>query len=82
MIKLFDEFINEAVKYNVNDLAEADEDYMGGAYYHYISGKKCTIDDWIEAGKSWAEDALNNEEIDDDKYEDAIDHYNNFEYDD
>lgn len=82
MIKLFDEFINEATKYNVHDLEEEDEDYMGSFARYYISKSKCTLEEYIEAGKLWAEDAHDNGEIDDDKYEDAIDHYNNFEYDD
>lgn len=81
MIKQFDEFINEAAKFDVRKLAEFDEDFMGDAYRYYISKKTCTIDDWIEAGLQWAQDELDNENLSDDEYEDAVSHYKYFEYD-
>ncbi|WP_296865300.1 hypothetical protein [uncultured Methanobrevibacter sp.] len=80
MIKYFDEYLNESRKYDVDDLASEDCDYMGDSYRYYINKSRCTIEEWIEAGKSWAEDALDNEEIDQDRYEEIIDHYDNFEY--
>lgn len=80
-MKNINDFLNEGMGYerhDVNELAEYDGEWMGSAYQYYITKKKCTLDEWVEAGLQWCEDAHDNEELDDERYEEAIDHYNTF----
>ena len=69
------ESINEA---SLQKLMDEDEDYMGGLATHYISKRSCTREEYAEAGKQWAQDELDNENMTQEEYEDAIEHYNNF----
>lgn len=80
-MKNINDFLNEGMGYerhDVNELAEYDGEWMGSAYEYYITKKKCTLDEWVEAGLQWCEDAHDNGDIDDEQYETAIDHYNMF----
>ena len=69
------EAINEA---SLKKLMDEDEDYMGGLATQYISKRTCTREEYAEAGKQWAQDELDNENMTQEEYEDAIEHYNNF----
>lgn len=72
------EAINEGRLERLDKLMDEDEDYMGGLATNYISKRSCTREEYAEAGKQWAQDELDNENITQEEYEDAIEHYNNF----
>ena len=69
------ETINEA---SLKKLMDEDSDYMGGLATNYISKRSCTREEYAEAGKQWAQDELDNENMTQEEYEDAIEHYDNF----
>ena len=69
------ETINEA---SLKKLMDEDSDYMGGLATYYIAKRSCTREEYAEAGKQWAQDELDNENMTQEEYEDAIKHYDNF----
>ena len=60
--------------------ADFDGDYMGSYYKYYDLNDPCTDKEWAEAGKQWAQDMLDNEEFDEDEFEEAMEHYEFYEF--
>lgn len=80
-MKTFSAYVVESETINEDSLRrlmDEDSDYMGGLAKYYISKSSCTRAEYAEAGKQWAQDELDNENMTQDEYEDAIDHYDNF----
>ena len=80
-MKTFSAYIAESKTINkasLKKLMDEDSDYMGGLATYYISKISCTREEYAEAGKQWAQDELDNENMTQEEYEDAIEHYDNF----
>lgn len=80
-MKTFSAYITESEMINeerLQKLMDEDSDYMGGLATYYISKRSCTREEYAEAGKQWAQDELDNENMTQEEYEEAIEHYNNF----
>ena len=58
------EYINEAKQYDISYLEKLDKEYMGAEAKDYIKSKtgKCTLAEFIDAGKIWANDKMSNNE--------------------
>lgn len=80
MIQNFEEFINEAKQYDISYLEKLDKEYMGSAVHDYINSKtgKCTLVEFIDAGKIWANDKMSNDEFTEEEFNDAVEYYDSF----
>ena len=80
MIQNFEEFINEAKQYDISYLEKLDKEYMGSDVYDYINSKtgKCTLAEFIDAGKIWANDKMSNDEFTEEEFNDAVEYYDSF----
>lgn len=80
-MKTFSAYIAESetiIMASLKELMDEDSDYMGGLATNYIPKRSCTREEYAEAGKQWAQDELDNENMTQEEYEDAIEHYDNF----
>lgn len=80
MIQRFEEFINEAKQYDISYLEKLDKEYMGSDVYDYINNKtgKCTLAEFIDAVKIWANDKMSNNEFSEEEFNDVVEYYDSF----
>lgn len=76
----FDEFINEAKQYDIFYLADLDKEYMGKDAWNYINTKngKCTVAEFIDAGKVWANDKMSDNSFSEEEFNNAVEYYDSF----
>lgn len=74
------EYINEAKQYDISYLEKLDKEYMGAEAKDYIKSKtgKCTLAEFIDAGKIWANDKMSNGEFTEEEFNDAVEYYDAF----
>lgn len=67
-------------QYNISYLENLDKEYMGSDVYDYINSKngKCTLAEFFDAGKIWANDKMSNDEFTEEEFNDVIEYYDSF----
>lgn len=64
--------------YDISYLIDLDKEYAGSEIKEYLTGNKCTLAEFVDAGKIWANDKMSNDEFTEEEFNDAVEYYDAF----